>query len=290
MTDDSSPRPYRCAIVTGASAGLGEEFVRQLAPLSDSILMVARRGERLREIGKELQVDHPHLKVWFFVADLTQIDHREALFEAIEDKSIFPDILVNNAGMGDYGEFTSASWAKLESMIQLNITALTHLTHALLPRLKQTQGGILNISSLASLVPIADFAVYAATKAYVNSFSEAIRAELHDSQVTVTTVCPGPVPTEFGSVAKRNANADEIPRHEALVVSKEQVVYEALQAFANQRARVFPGWKVALLATALALTPLLAIRFFMNRRPMLAATHDSPEELPATAPVDHSTL
>jgi short-subunit dehydrogenase len=243
--------------------------------------MVARRGDKLREIGKDLQLDYPHLKVWFFVADLTQHSHREALFEAIEDKSIFPDILINNAGMGDYGEFATADWPKIESIIQLNITALTHLTHALLPRLKQTQGGIINVSSLAALMPLAHFAVYAATKAYVNSFSEAIRAELRGHQVTVTAVCPGPISTEFGSVAKRSADEAEIPRHEALVISKQQVVAQALQALAKDRAKVYPGWQVALLAALVTVTPLLALRFFINQRPLKNRAEQTLAQIPA---------
>jgi short-subunit dehydrogenase len=180
---------------------------------------------------------------------------------------LVPDLLVNNAGMGDYGEFATADWGKLEAMLRLNIEALTHLSHALLPAMIGRQGGaILNVSSLASLLPIPDFAVYAATKAYVSSFSEALRIEVREHGIRVQALCPGPVHTEFGEVAGRGPGTDFGAR-EWFYVSQQQVVREALAGLDADKPRVYPGLKIALAAAAISLLPLAALRLAMSFRP-----------------------
>ncbi len=153
-------------------------------------------------------------------------------------------------------------------MIELNVAALTQLTHGLLPDMIEAgKGAILNISSLASLLPIPDRGVYAASKAYVTSFSEALRLELGEHGISVVAVCPGPVHTGFGETAGREGAPGETPAREWFYVSKEEVVRAALAGLDRNRARVYPGWKVALLATAISLLPLAAIRCLMSHRP-----------------------
>ena len=167
---------YDSVLITGASAGLGEEFARQLASRCRQMILVARREDRLRDLSSDLKQINPELDVLFFVVDLTITEKRVKFIQLLLDNGASPDLLINNAGMGNYGRFVESDWEKLDKMIQLNITALTHLTHALLPRMRERQSGsVINVSSLASILPIPDFSVYAASKAYVTSFSEALK-------------------------------------------------------------------------------------------------------------------
>jgi short-subunit dehydrogenase len=258
---------YSCALVTGASAGIGAEFARQLAPRCETLVIVARRAERLVELAGELEKQHPGLRVMPLEADLTDPNARLQTVGHLLSKGLVPDLLVNNAGMGDYGEFVTSDWMKVEAMLRLNVEALTHLTHALLPSMiERKSGAILNVSSLASLVPIPDFAVYAATKAYVSSFSEALRIEVRDHGIRVMALCPGPVHTEFGEIAGRQPGTDFGAR-EWFYVPQEQVVSEALCGLDCDRPRVYPGWKVAAAAVGISLLPLAIIRIVMATRP-----------------------
>lgn len=259
---------YSCALVTGASSGLGEEFALQLAPHVRHLVLVARREELLDGVAARIRGAFEHLEVVVVAADLTLAGERERVVATLAERDLTPDLLVNNAGMGDYGEFATAEWPKLEAMIRLNVEALTHLTHALVPGMILGGGGaILNVSSLACLIPIPDFAVYAATKAYVTSFSEALRAELRDHGIRVLAVCPGPVHTEFGQVAKRGASGRHLPGRELFHVPKEQVVAEALTALDGNRARVYPGLQIAAAAVVLSVLPIVLLRFAMGFRP-----------------------
>jgi short-subunit dehydrogenase len=258
---------YSCALVTGASAGLGEEFAFQLAPRVDKLVLVARREARLTHLADSIRERFPRVAVSVLVVDLTKPSERARLVESLAANGFSPDLVVNNAGMGDYGEFSSSEWSKAETMIRLNIEALTYLCHALLPHMiRRGGGGIINVSSLASLVPIPDFAVYAATKAYVTSFSEALRIEMKPHRVSVLALCPGPVHTEFGSVARRNTES-VIPGREWFYVPKEQVVSAALSALEQNRPRVYPGWKIAASALVLGALPLAALRLALGTRP-----------------------
>jgi len=257
---------YDCALITGASAGLGEEFARQLAGRVRCLVLVARREERLKQLAVELEASGTVVEV--VAADLATVEHRIQLADMLAADGCVPDLLVNNAGLGDYGEFASADWHRLEPMLKVNIDALTHLTHLLLPGMIARGGGaVINVSSLASLLPIPDFAVYAATKAYVTSFSEALRIELKPHHVSVMALCPGPVHTEFGRVAQRDNGGREIPGRESFYVSKEQVVCEALAGLHKRKARVFPGWQVAAAAVVISALPIGLIRLAMNARP-----------------------
>ena len=264
----SETRLFSCALVTGASSGLGEEFALQIAPRVGKLVLVARREPLLEVLAERVRTRFPHVAVAVFQADLNQPSERDRLLESLSKIGFVPDLLVNNAGLGDYGEFASADWGKLESMLHVNIEALTHLTHALLPEMiRRGQGAIINVSSLASVIPIPDFAVYAATKAYVTSFSEALRIELRGHSIPVVAVCPGPVRTEFGNVAKRGENSQGMPSHPAFYVPKEQVVSESLAGLDRDSARVYPGFKTAVAALVLCALPIVALRFAMGFRP-----------------------
>jgi uncharacterized protein len=258
---------FSTALVTGASSGLGEEYAMQLALRSKHLVLTARREDLLRGLADRIRNAHPRVEVTVIAADLVRPEERLRLVEELFRQALVPDLLVNNAGMGDYGEFVSADWQKLESMIRLNMEALTHLTHALLPgMIRQGRGAVMNVSSLASLLPIPDFAVYAATKAYVTSFSEALRLELRNHRIPVLAVCPGPVHTGFGDVARRSPDS-KLPVAESFCVPKEQVVAESLMALDQDRARVFPSLKVAAAALVISVLPIVLLRLVMARRP-----------------------
>jgi short-subunit dehydrogenase len=261
-------RRYNTVLITGASAGLGEEFAMQLAGRVGQLVLTARRGDRLHEVAARIRECEPGVKVSVIVADLSKGADRMLLLDELAAQGIVPDLLVNNAGLGDYGEFASAEWARLEAMLRVNVDALTHLAHAVLPGMIARGGGaILNVSSLASLMPIPDFAVYAATKAYVTSFSEALRIELRHHGISVLALCPGPVHTEFGLVARRPDRDRKIPGRKFFFVPKEQVVAEGLAALEQGRARLFPAWKTALAAAVLTAVPMVLLRLALSTRP-----------------------
>lgn len=261
-------RGFSTALITGASSGLGEEYALQLAGRVDRLVLVARRMDPMVALAGRISKSHPSVRIKVIAADLAKSEDRSGLMAKLEQEGLVPDLLVNNAGLGDYGEFTTAEWPKLEEMLKVNVEALTHLARLLVPGMIERGGGaVVNVSSLASLLPIPDFAVYAATKAYVTSFSEALRIELRDHGVEVLAVCPGPVHTGFGLVARREESLQGIPAREWFYVSREQVVTESLDALDRERPRVYPGLKIAAAAMLLSLIPMGLMRVIMSRRP-----------------------
>jgi len=253
------------ALITGASSGLGVEFARQLAPRAQALVLTARRQDRLELLKTELTRAYPNLSVYCYALDLADSDALERFIRWLSDEGVRPNFLINNAGLGDHALFQNSEWSKVKSMLDVNITALTRLTHALLPVLRTFQeSAILNVSSSAGFVPVPQLAVYAATKAYVTSFSEALRAELRGTGVSVTALCPGPVDTEFGNVADSGHHGPGFNSPEFLKVPVEQVVYEALIGVERDRARVIPGWAVCLGLGLLMLIPFALIRFGLN--------------------------
>jgi uncharacterized protein len=259
---------YSCALITGASSGLGEEFAKQLAGRVGKMVLVARREVRLEQIAGIIRERHPRIAVMVLAADLADPGERVRLVERLREADFMPDLLVNNAGFGDYGEFASAEWGTLEKMLKVNVEALTHLSHLCVPEMsRRGRGAVLNVSSLAATLPIPDFAVYAATKAYVSSFTEALRIELREQGVRVMSLCPGPVKTEFGEVARRQGREEGMPAHALFYVSKEQVVAEGLRGLERDRARIFPGLKIAAAGLLFGALPLVLLRAVMSRRP-----------------------
>ncbi len=256
------------ALITGASSGLGAEFARQLAPVARALVLVARRGDLLEGLKRDLEGRYPGLRVAVYALDLADEAGSRVFVRWLAAEGHRVNFLINNAGMGDRGPFATADWAKTRAMIELNVTALTRLTHDLLPMLREGgRGAILNVSSIAGLLPLPCMAVYAATKAYVNSFSDALRMELRDTGISVTAVLPGPAETEFGRVAGRGTGEPEWASPEGLTVPVEDVVGAALRAVAADRARVIPGWKVALLMGLAVALPLGILRAILQRQP-----------------------
>jgi len=249
----------RCsAVITGASAGIGRELARQLAGRAKLVVLVARRRDRLEELRSELLRVNETLQVDIREVDLSNLEQTGQLAGWLANKPI--DFLVNNAGLGDHGSFATADPSRVNEQIQVNALALTVLTRAVLPRMiAQKRGAILNVSSSAGFLPLPDLAVYAATKAYVTSFSEAIRAETRGRGITVTALCPGPVHTEFAQVADREVQRRKVrtsPAH----VSVEEVARAGLSAIERDQALVVPGIAVKILMTIVRALPLAVLR------------------------------
>ena len=172
------------ALITGASAGIGREFARRLAFSANSLVLVARRKERLEQLLAELHSRNSQLAVHLRVVDLSETVQIDQMIEWLDQNKISIDLLINNAGLGDIGDFATSAPERDDQMLLVNIVALTRLTKKLLPQMiERKRGAVLNVGSCAGFLPIPEFAVYAATKAYVTSFSEALRAELRGSGV-----------------------------------------------------------------------------------------------------------
>lgn len=257
------------ALVTGASAGIGWEFGQQLAAGgAKTLVVIARRSERLETLRGEIARKHPDVQVHTKTVDVAERTEIHSLVQWLERENIAIDLLINNAGLGDVGFFAGGDPAKIDSMIQVNIAALTTLTRLLLPQMIARQrGAILNVSSSASFLPMAGFAVYAATKAYVTSFSEALRTELRGSGISVCALCPGPVHTEFTQVAQRSGGG-EMTSPEFTHVPVEQVVRAGIAAIESDKPLVIPGvvMKLGMLFVRLLPRPVLRLASRLTAR------------------------
>ena len=243
---------------------MGKEFARQLAARGVKRLgLVARRAERLEKLKSELAGSG--LQVDCFTVDLGDAQAVAQLLKDLASAEFSPDILINNAGFGDLGNFENAEPKKIESMLAVNIVALTMLTRWAVPAMTQRgRGWICNVGSSAGMLPLPTFAAYAATKAYVNSFSEALRLEVRYAGVRVLALCPGPVETEFGQVASRPNGKRKFSAPAALAVPKESVVADTLDALAHGRARFIPGLAVRVLILLAESAPRFLMRAFFN--------------------------
>lgn len=194
-------------LITGASSGIGYEMAQLLAAQKFNLILVARSGQILRKMQLELSGNNG-IEVRFFSVDLSDIHATHQLFEEIKALKLEVSHLVNNAGFGDYGSFLDTSLEKELNMISLNISSLMVLTKLFAQDMAARKSGrIMNVASLLSFIPFPYYSVYSATKAFVLAFSETIAAELEDSGVVVTTLCPGTVETPFHTPEMRKTNA-----------------------------------------------------------------------------------
>ena len=189
-------QPMPISMITGASAGLGVDFARQLAAKGHRLVLVARRKDRLEALAAELG------NARAVELDLSEAGAADRLMADLAARGEQVDLLVNNAGFGLTGRFAKLDGKRQRQMIDLNCGALVELAHAVLPdMIERKQGAILNVASTAAFQPGPGMAVYFATKAFVLSFSEALHEEVKNQGVTVSALCPGPTATEFGEVA-----------------------------------------------------------------------------------------
>lgn len=229
------------ALVTGASSGIGAEFARQLAAKKTNLVLVARSEDKLQELAAQLQSQHG-IQTYVIPQDLTLPQAGATLFEKIEYLGLRIDLLVNNAGFGDYGLFSDRPLEKQLAMIQLNVNVLVELTGLFLPAMRHRgEGGIINISSIAGFQPLPKMSVYAATKAFVLNFTEALWAENKDTGVKILAVCPGPTESQFFQAAEFPTSMMEKNQKTMKLTSNTEVVAEALKALENKQSNLVTG-------------------------------------------------
>ncbi len=250
------------ALVTGATAGLGAEFARQLAVEDYHLVLVARDTERLEQIAAELS-QRAGAKVEVISADLISDEGCSVVAKRIEDREHPIDLLINNAGFGMYKVFGSAALADEERQLDLNVRAVLRLSHSAVRAMTgRGSGRIVNVSSVSAFVPRGSNATYAASKAWVTMFSEALSVQLKGSGVTVTAICPGFTRTEFHQRAE--ADMSHVP--ERMWLSAKDVVSEGLaDAFAGKPVSV-PTRQYRRLVLLARLVPRPLLRRVMARR------------------------
>jgi short-subunit dehydrogenase len=218
-------------LITGASAGLGAEFARQCARRGEELVLVARRRDLLEDLAGKVGKAH------VIAADLSAPEAPRRLLDEVKGRGLVVSTLINNAGFGLIGRFADLPLGRQRQMLDLNVAALTELTHLVLPKMRSRgRGGILNLASTAAFQPGPGFAVYFASKAFVLSFTEALHQELKGTGVKVSALCPGPTSTEFGAVAGFRDN-----RFERMSASASSVVAAGLLGLDRNRAVVVPG-------------------------------------------------
>jgi short-subunit dehydrogenase len=227
------------ALITGASSGIGLELANIMAEKGHNLILVARREDALLKLKDHLEAQFKNSVVTFAV-DLSIPQQAKVLYERCVAQNLTVNCLVNNAGYGDYGKFDSSKINTYQNMLQLNVLALTDLTALFLEDMKKRKyGRILNVGSIAAFQPIPNFSVYAASKAYVMQFTEALNYELRGTGVTVTLLSPGV--TETGFVAR--ANMHNAANAKGRLMDAREVALQGYQAMMKGKLNVTPGWK-----------------------------------------------
>ncbi len=254
-----TPSPDLRALVTGASSGIGAAFARALHSRGEKLILVARRGDRLRALADELGGESAATAI---AADLSQPGCGARLAAEVQERRLAVDLLVNNAGVGDAGPVAEADPARLIGMVDLNARAIVEVTRAFLPAMiERGQGRIINVASTAAFQPIPSFAVYAASKAFVLSFTEALSDEVASTGVRVECLCPGLTATEFQEIAHtKNVALNRTP-----AATPEQVVAAALAALDRRRLRVIVGFQNRLIVAVQRFVPASLVRKVAGR-------------------------
>jgi uncharacterized protein len=255
----------RVTLITGASAGIGTELVRVFASNGHRVAMVARRADRLQVLAAEIAAKGCSAPI-VIPCDLEQADAGGKIAAALVAEGVEVEFLVNNAGFGLFGRAIQLDRDEQLAMIAVNIRALTDLSLRFADQLVRNRGGLLNVASIASFLPGPGMAVYYASKAYVLSFTEALRGELGPSGVRVTALCPGPVPSEFQTRAGYEPGFDSA----VLNVSAADVAKEAYRGLMADKRAVLPGLGIKILPFVLRLFPrgfiLSAVARFQTRQ------------------------
>jgi len=237
------------ALVTGASSGIGEAIAVELAAAGVNLILTARRQDRLEALAERLRGSTPSIRTQVIVADLAQEAAPQQIFDSTEGAGIEVDLLVNNAGFGDYGEFLRSDVDRHVEMVQVNCSAVVHLTRLFLPRMvERRHGDVMIVSSMAAYQPVAYLATYAATKAFDRLLAEALAEEVRRYGVRVSALCPGPTKSEFSHVA--GGREDENRSYQ----SAQEVALAGLEGLAKGHPWVIPyfGGRFQIFAQRLA--------------------------------------
>jgi short-subunit dehydrogenase len=246
----------KTALITGASAGLGAELATLFAADGHDVVLVARRAEKLHTVAHQLDKAHG-VKAYVIPADLNDPDAPQKIADEIARLGVEVEFLVNNAGFGTNGAFAELPLLRELEMVQVNVTALVTLTRIFLPAMVARKSGrVLNIGSTAGFQPGPFMAAYYASKAFVNSFSEALSHEVHGTGVTVTVSCPGATATEFAQVAGNDKSA----LFKAGAMGSREVATHAYRAMMAGKVMAIPGFKNKLGLQSLRVAPRGVVR------------------------------
>jgi short-subunit dehydrogenase len=224
------------AVVTGASAGIGKAFAEELAAGGTHLVLTARRGDRLEEIARKLATQH-QIRAEVCAADLTEVGAPKKIFDFTKSKGLEIDLLINNAGFGSYGEFAEDDLQRLLEMVQVNCSAVVHLTRLYLPgMIARKRGDILIVASTASFQGVPYISTYAATKAFDLIFAEGLAEEVKPHGLRVCALCPGSTTSEFHEVANQTQFAAKQKQESA-----EKVAHTGLEALAAGKSYVISG-------------------------------------------------
>ena len=224
------------ALITGASAGIGKAFAEELAAGGTNLVLTARRADRLEQIAKSLATQH-EIKTEVFVADLIDSSGPQKIFDFTKSKAIEIELLINNAGFGAHGEFAAEDQQRLLNMVQVNCSAVVHLTHLFLSQMiARKHGDILILASTASFQGVPYISTYAATKAFDLIFAEGLAEEAKPHGVRVCALCPGSTESEFHAVANQQQFAAKQHQETA-----EKVARTGLRALAAGKSYVISG-------------------------------------------------
>lgn len=249
------------ALITGASSGIGLELAKCFAVDGSRLVLVARNQAALEKLAEELKQKNK-IQTIVLPADLSLPETPKQIFDKLAAQKVSVDVLVNNAGFGLHGRFAEMPLQRQLEIIQVNVNALTNLTGLFLPEMLQRRaGGILNVGSVAGFVPGPGLAIYYATKAFVQSFSEALAEELDGSGVSVTNLCPGPTETNFSAVA-RGQKARTASRGK---MSAEDVARIGYSDFRAKKVISIPGLSNKALVQLVRFIPRSAVRRMVNR-------------------------
>ena len=244
----------KVSLITGASGGIGEAFARRLAAEKHNLVLVARSEDKLQKICDELMLEHK-ITAHYVAVDLIDYEADKRLFEETEKHGMQVEWLINNAGFGSMGDFAKLELERELDMIGLNIMALVALTHRYLQRMREEKKGtIINVASTASFQPVPFFATYAATKAFVRSFSEAIAEENRPFGIGVMALCPGPTETGFFDASKINADVKSSMMQKGMQ-TPEQVVEAAMNAVKSGKTQAISGWLNYFIARSVNVIP-----------------------------------
>jgi len=232
-----TPWSGKWALVTGASAGIGTALAEELARGGTNLVLTARRRERLEELAQKLVAAHK-IQTKIFVADLAEADAPEKIFQFTSEQGIEVELLINNAGFGAYGEFHTVETRRLLEMVQVNCSAVVHLTRLYLPEMvARRRGDVLILASTASFQSVPYISTYAATKAFDLLFAEGLAEEMRPYGIRVCALCPGSTESEFADVAGQTHIAATRANRE----TAEKVARTGLRALASGKSYVISG-------------------------------------------------
>ncbi|PHQ33943.1 SDR family NAD(P)-dependent oxidoreductase [Rhodopirellula bahusiensis] len=248
-------------LITGASSGIGRELAIQFAKGGNDVVLVARSEDKLRELASEIETQSGQ-RATVITSDLSHADAVNQLCNELTQRSITIDTLVNNAGFGALGKFSELSADRQTDMVMVNVVALTRLTRQLLPgMLQRNRGGVLNVGSIAAYQAGPNMAVYYATKAYVLSFTEALREELSGTELHVTCLEPGPTETGFGE----DSGMGKLDVFSSTAMTAKDVALAGYEGFLKNEDIVIPGWKNRLMVTSAGFLPRFATRKLVGK-------------------------